>query len=127
MTSTKPYLIKALLSWIVDNNLTPHILVDANNPSVSVPREYVGTDGKVVLSIDARAVRDFVVTNDDISFGARFSGKPFQLYTPMSAVLAIFAKENGQGMLFPPDEIGDAEPEVRGSPVREKPKLSIVK
>lgn len=99
MTSNRPYLLRALLDWIVDNDLTPHVVVDANFEAVEVPRQFV-ENGKIVLNISPFAVRDFQLENEFVSFSARFGGSPMNLYLPMQAILAIYARENGQGMVF---------------------------
>ena len=99
MTPSRPYLLRALNEWIVDNNLTPHIVVNAQIEGVIVPTEYV-RDGQIILNINPSAVRDLLVSNEAIEFNARFSGRPMTVYLPIKAVLAIYAKENGQGMVF---------------------------
>ncbi len=99
-TSNKPYLFKAVFDWLLDNEATPHILVDVTMPQVDVPQEHV-KDGQIVLNINPSAVNDWYVDNEAVSFRARFSGVPRQIYVPMNAVLAIYAQENGQGMAFP--------------------------
>lgn len=99
MTPSRPYLVKALYEWLLDNELTPHVMVDAEQSAASVPREFV-EDGRIVLNILPSAVRDFYMGEDAIAFNARFSGQPMDIYIPMSAVLAVYARENGQGMGF---------------------------
>jgi len=99
MTSNRPYLIRALYEWIADNDLTPHLLVDATQAGVVVPRDYVA-DGRIVLNVAAGAVHGLVLGNDAVNFSARFGGKPFPVELPMGAVLGIYARENGHGMLF---------------------------
>jgi stringent starvation protein B len=106
MTSNRPYLIRALYEWIADNDMTPHLLVDATQAGVCVPREYVA-DGRIVLNVAAGAVHGLALGDDSVTFSARFGGRPFPVEIPVSAVLGIYARENGHGMLFP-DE-GDAE------------------
>lgn len=149
LTSTRPYLVRALYEWILDNDLTPHLLVDAEYPGTQVPAEFV-QDGQIVLNIAPSAVRNLVMGNDRIHFGARFGGMARELSVPTEAVLGIFARENHQGMLFPQPEYprespaaADAslgrgpETEPRGpsdggkSPARQKgkggPHLKVVK
>jgi len=99
MTSSRPYLLRALNDWILDNDLTPHIVVDATYENVIVPTQYVEAD-KIVLNISPGAVSGFSITNEFIAFSARFSGKSMEIFVPVSAVLALYAKENGQGMVF---------------------------
>lgn len=107
MTSNRPYLIRALYEWIADNDLTPHLLVDAEMPGVVVPRGYVA-DGRIVLNVAASAVQGLVLGNDAVLFSARFSGRSFPVEIPVTAVLGIYARENGHGMLFPEQEVADA-------------------
>ena len=102
MTSHRPYLLRALYEWIGDNGLTPHILVDATRPGVRVPAHAV-KDGRIVLNIAGRAVGHLQMDNDDVRFSARFGGVSHAVIVPIDAVLAIYARENGQGMELPPD------------------------
>jgi len=102
MTSHRPYLLRALYEWIVDNGLTPHILVDATKPGVRVPTHAV-KDGRIVLNIAERAVGHLQMDNDDVRFSARFGGVSHAVIVPIDAVVAIYARENGQGMELPPD------------------------
>ena len=99
MNSSRPYMLRALYEWIVDNDCTPYLLVDATHANVKVPPGYAA-DGQIVLNTAPAAVRHFSMDNQAISFEARFSGAPFSLYVPITAVLAIYARENGQGMFF---------------------------
>jgi stringent starvation protein B len=127
MTSNRPYLIRALYEWLVDNDLTPYLLVDATHERVSVPTEYID-GGRIVLNINPRAVSNLHMGNDGISFSARFSGHSHSVMVPPSAVLGIYAKENGQGMLFAveePSEHPDDEPEPPKPGKR--PSLKVVK
>src|SRR5438445_11735073 len=100
MTSNRPYLLRAMYEWIADNSMTPYILVDAAAPGVLVPKSAV-KDGRVVLNIAARAVAQLDLGKDRVRFTARFSGVSQAVEAPMSAILAIYAQENGQGMMFP--------------------------
>lgn len=106
MTSNRPYLIRAIFDWIVDNGMTPHLLVDAEVQGVLVPQRFV-EDGRIVLNVSPSAVADMVLGNDEIYFSARFGGTPHRIELPTRAVLGIFARENSHGMLFPDD--ADAE------------------
>ena len=103
MNSNRPYLLRALYDWICDNHLTPYLLVDATGDDLNIPFDFV-EDNKIVLNISPSAVRDLDLSNDYISFKARFSGKSMDVYFPIDAVLAIYAKENGRGMIFPEEE-----------------------
>lgn len=114
MTSTKPYLIRAIRDWARDNNLTPQILVDASLDGVRVPNRYV-SDGQIVLNIADQAVETLEMGNDLLSFAARFNGSPHKVDVPIDSVLAIFARENGQGIFFK-DPDGSPDPERKGSP-----------
>src|SRR6478752_3464199 len=102
MTSHRPYLLRALYEWIADNDMTPHLLVDAGQPGVQVPPHTI-RDGKVVLNIAARAVSTLELGNDAVRFTARFGGVSHPVSVPVSAVLAIYARETGQGMALPED------------------------
>jgi stringent starvation protein B len=112
MTSRKPYLIRAIYDWIVDNNLTPYILVDSEYSGVQVPQAYV-SGGRIVLNISPKACRGLHLENDRIVFTARFSGQSEQIFLLPAAILAIYAKENGQGMEFAEEE---GEPPPPSSP-----------
>ncbi len=103
MTSNRPYLLRALYEWICDNSLTPHILVDAGFSGVKVPEQAV-QKGKVILNIDKAAVHELEMGNEWLTFTARFSGKKHTVSVPLEAVLAIYSKENGQGMMFAHDD-----------------------
>jgi stringent starvation protein B len=125
MTSLKPYLIRSIYEWIIDNNLTPHLLVDAQNNSAVLPTEFI-EDGKIVLNIRPEAIQGLSLGNEEIEFNARFSGKPLHIVAPMIAVLAIYAKENGKGMIFDQEDNDGEEPPPAKKPTA-KPNLRIVK
>jgi len=99
MTPIQPYLLRAVYDWIVDNDMTPHLLVNAEDEDAQVPRQYV-QDGKIVLNIAPSAVQTIDLGNEWIQFHARFSGTPYLITIPIHAVLAIHARETGQGMAF---------------------------
>lgn len=132
MTSSRPYMIRALYEWIVENSCTPHILVDAHVEGVSVPQQHVNKDGQIILNIAPSALKDLFIGLDAISFSARFGGMPFNLYIPCGAVLGIYARENGQGMSFevetntrtPPPE---PTPIGGGDKAQKRPGLRVVK
>jgi stringent starvation protein B len=109
MSSNRPYLLRAIYDWISDNNLTPYVLVDAGVEGVRVPPQVV-KNGQVVLNLAMRAVANLDLGNEWISFQARFSGQSQAIHIPVQAVLALYAQENGQGMMFPADEGGDTPP-----------------
>jgi len=129
MTSNRPYLLRALYEWIGDNQMTPHILVDAGAPGVEVPEQAV-QKGKVILNIDQAAVRGLNLGNRFLTFSARFSGRPFDVTVPVDAVLAIYSKENGQGMMFAqadsPGEPDGPDSGPDGARTR-RPHLTVVK
>ena len=136
---TKPYLLRALHEWCVDNNLTPHLIV-AVNARTRVPMAYV-KDGEIILNINYSATKDLHIDNESVVFSARFGGVSQNIYVPMSAVRGIFARENGQGMFFEADpeqeemqfSVGDEKEVVKSTENKEeinkskKPALKIVK
>lgn len=124
MSSNKSYLIQALYDWIVDNGCTPYLVVSADYDSVSVPVEFV-KDGQVTLNISPTAVPDLLMDKESVTFSARFAGVPRDIFVPCGAVLAIFAKENGQGMAFELEEI--KKPKAVPAKKTEKPTLKVVK
>ena len=137
MTPSRPYLLRAFYDWLLDNDLTPHLLVNANVRHVKVPMQFV-KDGQIVLNIAPQAVMAFTMDKEAISFSARFGGVPFQVYIPMAAILAIHARENGVGTLFPPEPGYDlwleqaeatAQPEPEPEPPRPsgRPTLKVIK
>jgi stringent starvation protein B len=118
MTSHRPYLLRALYEWIADNGMTPHILVDARQPGVNVPMHSV-KDGRVVLNIAERAVARLEMDNESVRFSARFGGVSYPVEVPVSAVMAIYARETGQGMALPEDVAGsgpDDDPPLPDDP-----------
>lgn len=106
MTTTRPYLIRAFYEWIADNNCTPYIAVDTNYPGVEVPTEYV-EDGRIILNISMGAVRGLKLDNGYIGFNAQFGGRGRDIFVPVQAVIAVYAKENGKGMVFTEEEYED--------------------
>jgi stringent starvation protein B len=137
MSSNRPYLVRALYDWICDNDLTPYLLVDARVSGVRVPA-FAVRDGQVVLNVAMRAVADLELGNDRIRFKARFGGVSHGIDVPVGAVLAIYAHENGQGMMFPAEPVDeleaaparDATPEPEPPtepPPRKGPILRVVK
>ena len=129
MTSSRPYLIRALYEWIVDNGLTPYLLVNAEMEGVVVPPQYI-QQGRIVLNIAPRAVVGLEIGNETIGFHARFGGVDTALSIPVPAVLAIYAQENGQGMAFSEEGDGGDGGDGGGEPSPDKPKrpsLKVVK
>ncbi len=138
MTPSRPYLIRALYDWIVDNQLTPYLLVDTAAEGMDAPLDYADA-GKLVLNVAPRAVRDLDLGQEAVRFSARFGGVSRSVWVPVQGVLAIYARENGQGMLFTaedggggggpsgtPPPSGDKSPEG-GSGARRAPPLRVVK
>ncbi|WFE68027.1 ClpXP protease specificity-enhancing factor [Thiomicrospira sp. R3] len=127
MISNRPYLIRAIYQWIVDNDWTPHFQVDANYPFADVPQEFVN-EGVIVLNASPTAVQALDISNDVIGFRARFQGVERKISFPPQAVLAVFARENGQGMPFPPEPYPteDSPPPESDKP-KKRAKLTVVK
>ena len=121
MTSSRPYLLRAVHEWITDNGLTPQIVVDARQDQVRVPTACV-REGKIVLNISPTAVRGLSLGNEWVEFSARFGGTPFDVAVPVHAVLAIMARENGTGMSFPESQGDRPPPEPQ-----KRPSLKVVK
>ena len=128
MTTSRPYITRALYDWIVDNQCTPHVLVNAEAEEVQVPQQYV-KDGQIVLNISPVAVMELLIANEALSFNGRFGGVPMDVYVPMHAVMGIYARENGQGMIFDMDEIEpDPEPPTDSPETKpSRPSLKVVK
>lgn len=130
MTSNKPYLIRALYQWLEDNGATPYIMVDTNRNGVDIPAG-IAKDGQVVLNIAQRAVQGLEIDNEYIAFSARFSGTPHNIFVPISAVMAIYSMEDGEGMMFADtqDEVSNESSQEKVEQKKEKPKpgLKIVK
>lgn len=122
LSARRPYLLRAFYEWLLDNQLTPHLVVDINLPGVQVPLEY-SRDGQIVLNIAPRAVGNLELGNDEVSFNARFGGVPRQVSVPIAAVLAIYARENGAGTMFEPEPSYD---EADAESSREKPEETIM-
>jgi stringent starvation protein B len=134
MTPNQPYLLRAFYEWIVDNNLTPYIVVDAHYADAEVPQEFV-QDGQIVLNVSPASTGNLQLGLDHIMFNARFGGVPRNIVVPCPAVLAIYAKENGAGTVFTVEEnisSGEVEEQpvsVEGEqkPKKGKPTLTVVK
>ena len=129
MTPSRPYLLRAIYDWLLDNGMTPHLLVDADVDGVTVPRQYV-QDGRIILNLNPSAVQNLVLENEEVVFNARFGGAPFHIYIPMKAVLGIYARENGQGTMFKDEEgfdFPDGDPEPPKPKNDKRPKLRVVK
>jgi stringent starvation protein B len=124
MKSSRPYLVRALYEWILDNACTPYLLVDATVAGVEVPQQYV-KNGQIVLNVAPGAVAGINMSNDDIRFRGRFSGVAIDVFVPIGAVLGIYARENGQGMVFEPEQA--PPPSSDDEPRSGKPSLRVVK
>ena len=127
MNSSKPYLLRALYEWILDNDTTPYILVDISNDDVAVPPG-IANDGKVVLNLAPQAIQNLDMSNDHVSFSARFNGVAEDIFCPMSSLLAIYARENGEGMMFPPEDSDESDDsENPDAPKQKPPTLKVIK
>ena len=128
MTPSRPYLIRALYDWIVDNGMTPYMLVNADDAEVVVPRQFV-EGGKIVLNINPSAVQNLQLGNALVEMDARFSGTPMHISVPVLSVLAIYARENGKGMVFTEEDNNNEPPSGNGSDgdSKKRPKLRVVK
>ena len=130
MTSSRPYLVRAMYQWIADNGMTPHLLVDVAVDGVHVPAEHV-QKGKIILNIAPMAITGLVLGDAEITFNARFSGRSMALNVPVEAVLAVYAKENGQGMMFSEDDGAvtsrDDDDPGPDKPTPKRPSLRVVK
>lgn len=124
LTPKRPYLLRAFYEWIVDNGMTPHILVDARSDQVRVPRQFV-KDGNIVLNVSMTAANNLMMRDDEVTFNARFGGKAFSIWLPMWAVMAIYSKETQDGISFPPDEYAEFM-ETLGQAEARKPTLAAV-
>ncbi len=125
MTSSVPYLLRALYDWILDNRCTPYLVINALDENTSVPQAYV-KDGQIVLNISPAAIQDLQLGDESIQFNGRFTGISHEIYAPMGAVLAIYAKENGQGMWFPVEE-GEPDPTPSQKRKRGQADLKVIK
>ncbi len=133
MISSRPYLIRAIYDWIIDSDLTPYVLVNAEEADVTVPSQYI-QDGKIILNISPSAVRSLELNNAWVMFSARFSGESMEVSFPPRAVLAIYAKENGRGMVFSDEDEPEDDPDhmpPNGDdppmPPKGRPSLRVVK
>ena len=118
MTSSRPYILRALYEWILENSCTPYILVNAYGPGVQVPQEHV-KDGQIILNIAPAAVQGLLIKDEAIEFSGRFAGIPTPVYVPVGSVLGIYARENGQGMVFEQEK---PEPPAPNTPTPTTPK-----
>ena len=114
--SRRPYLLRAMVEWMVDSGHTPHAIVDASFAGVEVPRAFVN-DGRIVLNISASATQGLTIGADRMEFNARFSGVVHYVQVPIAAILGVYARETGEGMVFP-DEGGDGAPQPPDPPTQ---------
>lgn len=133
LTPSRPYLVRALHEWLVDNQCTPYLLVDASLQGVVVPEDFV-SEGQIILNISPNAVKDLFIDDKGLSFNARFGGVPMAVFVPTVAILAVYAKENGQGMVFgtepgapDPEDYQPPEPPKPTKSKSDKPFLKVVK
>ncbi|MBV4367044.1 ClpXP protease specificity-enhancing factor [Erwinia sp. BNK-24-b] len=125
LTARRPYLLRAFYEWLLDNQLTPHLVVDINLPGVMVPLEYA-RDGQIVLNIAPRAVGNLELGNDEVTFNARFGGVPRQVSVPLAAVMAIYARENGAGTMFEPEPVYEAAGEYNPDAEAPETVMSVI-
>ncbi|MDE0951400.1 MAG: ClpXP protease specificity-enhancing factor [Halioglobus sp.] len=128
MNSSRPYIMRALYEWIVDNECTPYVLVDASMADVMVPQQFV-KENQIVLNISPDAVVDLNISNQAVAFNGRFGGVATDVFVPISAVVGIYARENGQGMVFDPEEAVEPPDDTPPDPEKaeKRPALKIVK
>lgn len=129
LKGTRPYLVRAINEWIIDQGWTPHLLVNALWPGAQVPEAFV-EDGRIVLNISPSAVRELLLNNTEVSFSARFAGMPHWVQVPIGAILGIYARENGEGLFFEENEYSPDTPEEPAAPSAAKkarPGLRVVK
>jgi stringent starvation protein B len=124
LNSSRPYIIRAIYEWIVDNGCTPHLLVDVEIDGVEVPQAYV-SDGQIVLNISPTAVVGLEMGNETVAFNGRFGGVATDITVPVRAILGIYARENGQGMVFDAAEEPDVPPDPPAG--KGRPSLKVVK
>lgn len=127
MTSSRPYLLRAMYEWIVDNGMTPYILVDTGNDQVIIPRQFE-EDGKIVLNLGPTAVQSLDLGIEAVSFDARFDGSSLDVFVPIEYILAIYTRENGQGMMFADEDIPPPGGGSQDDVIKQKtPHLRVVK
>jgi stringent starvation protein B len=128
MTPSRPYLIRSLYEWILDNGMTPYVLVDVANEEVIVPQQYV-ENGRIVLNVNPSAVQNLQLGNELLELDARFSGQPMHVSVPVMSVIAIYARENGKGMVFTEEDGGgdDTPPPEPEKEETKRPALRVVK
>ena len=126
MTPSRPYLIRALYDWILDNGMTPYILVDVADERVVVPTQYV-ENGRIVLNVNPSAVQNLQLGNELIELDARFSGQPMHVSVPVMSVIAIYARENGKGMVFTEEDGGGDDTPPPEKEESKRPALRVVK
>ncbi len=128
MAALKTHLLQAVYDWAVSGGFTPHIVVDTKSPGVHVPSGYADEAGRIVLNVHPRALQGYVMDDKIVSFSARFGGVSHPVEAPLDSILAIYAKENGQGISFPErNESGEREPDPTDNVPRKRPSLRIVK
>ncbi len=108
LSSNKPYLIRALYEWLLDNHATPYLLVDTRHHGVMIPPG-IDRDGRVVLNVSPSAVQGLDMANDHIAFSARFGGRAFDIYLPMVSILAIYSADDNEGMMFAEEPLDAAD------------------
>jgi len=125
ITPKRPYLLRAFYEWIVDNGMTPHIMVDARSPQVKVPRQFV-KDGSIVLNVSMTAANNLMMDNDQVTFNARFGGKAMSIWLPMWSVMAIYSRETQDGLHFPVEEYPETAAQAAPEAAVPRPSLASV-
>lgn len=120
MTSNKPYIIRAFYEWILDNNVTPYIAVDATLPYVEVPEQHI-SEGKIILNLLPSAIHNLNLSNEWISFSTRFNGASVDINIPIGSVIAIYSRENGHGIEFQPEALTE-DPFVTENDIKSRKK-----
>lgn len=123
-SSNKPYLLRAIYEWSLDNDATPHILISTINSQVDVPHQFI-EDDKIILNISPSATNNLLIDNDGVSFSARFGGKPFSIYSPIGSVLALYASETGEGMSFEVEDFDGMPPDDKPPSPKSVPSSNI--
>lgn len=123
-SSNKPYLLRAIYEWSLDNDATPHILISTINSQVDVPHQFI-EDDKIILNISPSAANNLLIDNDGVSFSARFGGKPFSIYSPIGSVLALYASETGEGMSFEVEDFDGIPPDDKPPSPKSVPSSNI--
>lgn len=126
MTSNRPYLLRAINEWILDNGMTPYLLVDTSTEDICVPVDYI-KNNQIILNIHPDAVHHLVMDNKAVSFNARFDGKSQQIHVPVNSITAIYAKESGKGLVFPDIQENGDDKDKSNTDKNSRPHLKVIK